>query len=109
VYYVNREKTIYAAVIGSDMIEAGLKIVGAHIDSPRLDLISVRGALRSNSSGLTSPSKRICNSSSRRAALSLRAACSSSVGSGTPSPMTVTLSKMACCISASSASRADRN
>ena len=38
VYYVNREKTIYAAVIGSDMIEAGLKIVGAHIDSPRLDL-----------------------------------------------------------------------
>ena len=38
VYYVNREKTVYAAVIGSDSLEAGLKIVGAHIDSPRLDL-----------------------------------------------------------------------
>ena len=38
VYYVNREKTIYAAVIGSDNLETGLKIVGAHIDSPRLDL-----------------------------------------------------------------------
>jgi len=38
VYFVNREKTIYAAVIGSDNLESGLKIVGAHIDSPRLDL-----------------------------------------------------------------------
>jgi len=38
VYFVNRDKTIYAAVIGSEAIESGLKIVGAHIDSPRLDL-----------------------------------------------------------------------
>jgi len=38
IYYVNREKTIYAAVIGEKPVEAGLNIVGAHIDSPRLDL-----------------------------------------------------------------------
>lgn len=38
VYYVNREKTVYAAVIGEKQIEAGLNIVGSHIDSPRLDL-----------------------------------------------------------------------
>lgn len=38
VYYVNRNKTVYAAVIGEKPIEAGLNIVGSHIDSPRLDL-----------------------------------------------------------------------
>lgn len=38
VYYVNRGKSIYIAVIGTDMLETGLNIVGAHIDSPRLDL-----------------------------------------------------------------------
>ena len=38
IYYENREKTIYAAVIGEKPVEAGLNIVGAHIDSPRLDL-----------------------------------------------------------------------
>lgn len=38
VYYINRDKSIYIAVIGTDMIETGLNIVGAHIDSPRLDL-----------------------------------------------------------------------
>jgi len=38
VYYINREKTIYAAIIGEKPLEAGLNIVGAHIDSPRLDL-----------------------------------------------------------------------
>lgn len=38
VYYINRDKTIYAAVIGEKPIEAGLNIVGAHVDSPRLDL-----------------------------------------------------------------------
>lgn len=38
VYYVNRNKTVYAAVIGQKPIEAGLNIVGSHIDSPRLDL-----------------------------------------------------------------------
>ena len=38
VYYVNRDKSIYAAIIGSKPIESGLNIVGSHIDSPRLDL-----------------------------------------------------------------------
>ncbi len=38
VYYVNREKSIYIAVIGTDPLESGLNIIGAHIDSPRLDL-----------------------------------------------------------------------
>ena len=38
VYYVNREKSMYLAVIGYDNIESGLNIIGAHADSPRLDL-----------------------------------------------------------------------
>ena len=38
VYYVNRNKSIYIAVIGRSKLEAGINIVGAHIDSPRLDL-----------------------------------------------------------------------
>lgn len=38
VYYVNRDKSVYAAIIGSKSIESGLNIVGSHIDSPRLDL-----------------------------------------------------------------------
>ena len=38
VYYVNREKSMYLAVIGSDSVENGLNIIGAHADSPRLDL-----------------------------------------------------------------------
>ena len=38
VYYINRNKNIYAAVIGSDDLKKGFNIVGAHIDSPRLDL-----------------------------------------------------------------------
>ncbi len=38
VYFINKEKSIYAAVIGSLGIAEGLNIVGAHIDSPRLDL-----------------------------------------------------------------------
>ena len=38
VYYINRKKSIYIAVIGEKPIEAGLNITGAHIDSPRLDL-----------------------------------------------------------------------
>ena len=37
VYYINREKSVYAAVIGQE-IETGFNIIGAHIDSPRLDL-----------------------------------------------------------------------
>lgn len=38
VYYINRDKSVYAAIIGSKSIESGLNIVGSHIDSPRLDL-----------------------------------------------------------------------
>lgn len=38
VYYVNRDKSVYATIIGSKSIESGLNIVGSHIDSPRLDL-----------------------------------------------------------------------
>ena len=38
VYYINRAKSVYIAVIGTDVLEKGLNIVGAHIDSPRLDL-----------------------------------------------------------------------
>lgn len=38
VYALNREKNIMLAVIGSDSIEEGINLIGAHIDSPRLDL-----------------------------------------------------------------------
>ena len=38
VYYCNREKSMYIAVIGEEKLENGLNIVGAHVDSPRLDL-----------------------------------------------------------------------
>ena len=38
VYYVNREKSLYMAVIGTERLEKGLNIIGAHVDSPRLDL-----------------------------------------------------------------------
>lgn len=38
VYDVNRNKNIILAVIGSRDIEEGIRLVGAHIDSPRLDL-----------------------------------------------------------------------
>lgn len=38
VYFINRKKNIMLAVIGSEDIEKGINIVGAHIDSPRLDL-----------------------------------------------------------------------
>lgn len=37
-YYINREKSMYLAIIGKDNIEDGLNIIGAHADSPRLDL-----------------------------------------------------------------------
>ena len=36
--FVNREKSLYLAVIGEQKLEEGLHIVGAHVDSPRLDL-----------------------------------------------------------------------
>ncbi len=38
VYYCNRGKSMYIAVIGNKKLEEGLNLVGAHIDSPRLDL-----------------------------------------------------------------------
>lgn len=38
VYFVNRGKNLFLAVIGQENIESGLNIVGAHADSPRLDL-----------------------------------------------------------------------
>ena len=38
VYYVNRGKNLFLAVIGTESIENGVNIIGAHADSPRLDL-----------------------------------------------------------------------
>ena len=38
VYFVNREKSMYLAIIGEKPIEDGLHIIGSHVDSPRLDL-----------------------------------------------------------------------
>ncbi len=38
VYQINRSKGVFAAVIGEKDITEGLNIVGAHIDSPRIDL-----------------------------------------------------------------------
>ena len=38
IYFINREKSMYLAIIGEEPIENGLHIIGSHIDSPRLDL-----------------------------------------------------------------------
>lgn len=38
IYFINREKSMYLAVIGTESIENGLHIIGSHVDSPRLDL-----------------------------------------------------------------------
>lgn len=38
IYTINRGKAVFAAIIGEDAIENGINLVGAHIDSPRLDL-----------------------------------------------------------------------
>lgn len=38
VYFINRKKNIMLVVIGKKDITEGMNIVGAHIDSPRLDL-----------------------------------------------------------------------
>ena len=38
VYSINRDKNILLAIIGEEPVENGFNIVGAHIDSPRLDL-----------------------------------------------------------------------
>lgn len=38
VYYCNRGKSLYAAVIGKKHLGEGINVVGSHVDSPRLDL-----------------------------------------------------------------------
>ena len=38
IYFVNRDKSMYLAIIGENSIEEGLHIIGSHVDSPRLDL-----------------------------------------------------------------------
>ena len=38
VYAVNMDKAVVLFVVGQELIEKGINIVGAHIDSPRLDL-----------------------------------------------------------------------
>lgn len=38
VYFVNKSKNIVAYIIGEKPVSAGLRILGAHIDSPRIDL-----------------------------------------------------------------------
>ena len=38
VYFINRRKNIFLAVIGTEPLDKGINIVGAHADSPRLDL-----------------------------------------------------------------------
>ena len=38
VFYINRNRNVFAAVIGEDPITSGLRVVGAHADSPRIDL-----------------------------------------------------------------------
>ena len=38
VYFNNRGKSMYIAIIGEESIEEGMHIIGSHVDSPRLDL-----------------------------------------------------------------------
>lgn len=38
IYFINRNKNVCAFIIGKKPLEEGLRILGAHIDSPRLDL-----------------------------------------------------------------------
>ena len=38
VYFINREKSMYLAIIGEESIENGMHIIGSHVDSLRLDL-----------------------------------------------------------------------
>ena len=45
VYFVNRGKNIVLFVLGKQPVSQGLRILGAHIDSPRLDLKQNRFAL----------------------------------------------------------------
>ncbi|NMS89090.1 aminopeptidase [Clostridioides difficile] len=38
IYVINKEKAVALFVIGKNYIEKGMKIIGSHIDAPRLDL-----------------------------------------------------------------------
>ena len=38
IYFINRGKSMYLAIIGENTVEDGLHIIGSHVDSPRLDL-----------------------------------------------------------------------
>ncbi len=38
VYFINKKKNVAAFIVGKEPIEDGLRILGAHIDSPRIDL-----------------------------------------------------------------------
>ena len=38
IYFINKKKNVAAFIVGSEPLENGLRILGAHIDSPRLDL-----------------------------------------------------------------------
>ena len=38
IYFINRQKSMYLAIIGENTIEEGMHIIGSHVDSPRLDL-----------------------------------------------------------------------
>ena len=38
IYFINRAKSMYLAIIGEETIENGMHIIGSHVDSPRLDL-----------------------------------------------------------------------
>ena len=38
VYFINKNKNVCAFILGKKPVKDGLRILGAHIDSPRLDL-----------------------------------------------------------------------
>ena len=40
VFFINRNRTLYAAIIGEEGLENGIRMVAAHGDSPRIDLKS---------------------------------------------------------------------
>ena len=44
--YINKERSIYAAIIGEQSETLGVNIVGSHIDSPRLDTKPINDGFR---------------------------------------------------------------
>ena len=38
IYFINKDKSLFVAVIGKESLDKGINVVGSHIDSPRLDL-----------------------------------------------------------------------